>query len=93
MRQRPGNQLERLLNEARESRSSGFDPQWDAEEVQRRIVAGELGPERMCDTKARFAQYDHAENAARDLREKYGNELLPYPCPFCAGFHLHTAHT
>jgi hypothetical protein len=86
---RPGKDLERLLNKAKNA-PSGYSPEWDAAEVQRRIISGELRPERACHTKARFARYDHAEKAARDLEAKHGDELMPYPCPFCAGFHLHT---
>lgn len=87
----PGPDVERLLNEAKRA-PGAYSPEWDAAEVQRRIIAGELGRERYCDTKARFAQYDHVEIARKDLEAKYGEPLLPYACPFCGGWHLHTAH-
>jgi hypothetical protein len=56
------------------------------------VVEGRRGANRGCETKCKFSKPAHAQKAARDCAEKYGDYFGFYHCIFCGQYHLTTSH-
>lgn len=82
----------RLLKEVRAT-PFGSMPFNNPETIKRGIVSGMYTRERACEGKARFALYNHAQKALKDIEARGYADWKPmviYPCVFCTGFHFAT---